>query len=146
MIRPSTYDDVVYMAENMRDADKEEVQLIAGLSPMQSLSLGFINSKECITGITRGGRIACIAGVVPLHKGMASIWMLSTPDITRAKREIVTDGIKWVKRMRRTYGQLSNCVSEDNIVHYRLIKHMGFRFGKPFKIPGKNVRAIPFKR
>lgn len=146
MHRPTTYDDVMYMAENIRDADKEEVRLIAGLSPMQSLSIGFINSAECITGIGKGGKIFCIAGVTPLQKGFAAIWMLSTPDITNAKRDLVTDGVKWVKRMRRTYGQLSNCVSEDNVVHRKLIEYMGFRFGKPFKLPGKNVRAIPFKR
>jgi hypothetical protein len=142
MIRPSVSEDVALVASNIRDEDRAEVEMLTGMTPMEALSLGFLGSPDCITGVGKGGAIVCMAGVAPTDtKGFASVWMLSTPAIIDNKREALVEGRKWLKRMRLKYGRLANVVSSANHVHLSLIQHMGFRLGREIQQAG--VHRIP---
>lgn len=147
MIRPSVGDDVYEIAEQMRDADKAEVELLAGQSPLEALAVGYVNSAECITGIGKGGELVCMAGVVKTDvKGYAAVWMLSTSAVERNKKALLRDGKKWLARMRKQYGTLANVVTADNSTHVGLIKHLGFTFGSTIQKAGVHkVPALPFK-
>lgn len=148
MIRPSVAADVIELASTMRDADRHEVEALVGLDPMAALTLGFFHSDLCMTGEDEEGRVGAMWGVVPTGiRGYGSIWLLSSPVIEDNVREFISVAKPWLQNQLTTYDHLSNMVTEDNTLHRRLIKFLGFTFGDPIDNfgPGK-VRAIPFSR
>ena len=62
--RKSILSDVVELAANMRQEDKEEVLAYSGSSPQEALFYCFFNSQTCMTMIGRKGNLMGIYGVV----------------------------------------------------------------------------------
>lgn len=146
MLRNTTIQDVMEMAPKVRPEDEAEVAAIAGLSPLEALTVGLFHSKSCVTGLSKTGEIALIAGVVPLPQG-ASVWMIATPAIQGNAREVLREGRKWLDNMCHHYGVLRNVVDARNSVHLNLLKHMGFSFGEPKPNHGAGkILVIPFTR
>lgn len=145
-LRETVPQDILEFAPNMREADKQEVRSLSGLDPLAVLSTGLFHSKPCMTGVDEQGEIVLICGVVP-NGGVGSIWMLSTDAITQNKRELIREGRRWVDEQSALYRVLTNVVDERNVVHQRLIKHMGFKFGDPINNVGvEGIRVLPFER
>ncbi len=147
MIRYATPADIMDVAQRMREADKEEIEVIAGLDPLAALSLGHIHSDRCIACVAPGGEVVGIAGVSPIvPEQVGSIWFLSTDGITKHARRLVIEGRKWLDALHALYPVLTNVVTESNDVHIRLIKHLGFNFMEPIDNFGvSNVRVLPFE-
>ena len=148
MIRPATHDDVIHVAENIRDEDKQEVEALTGLSPLEALSLGLVHSDVCMAGVNRLGVAVAILGVSKVEGDERGwVWMLSTPDIVSEARAVIREGKAWLDGLDGLYPVLTNYVTESNDVHVNLIKHMGFTFGDPIDNYGVGkVRVIPFER
>jgi hypothetical protein len=147
MIRKSVTADVVELSGTMREADRHEVEALAGMDPMAALTLGFFHSELCMTGLDEEGRVGAMWGIVPTEGGHGSIWLLSSPVIEQNVREYLTAAKPWLEHQLTRYVSLSNMVTDSNTVHKRLLKFLGFTFGTPIDNfgPGK-VRAIPFIR
>lgn len=147
MIRPSTYEDVYALAETMREDDKREARSLAGCSPFEALSIGLMNSTDCITAETPDGDVVMMAGVVGNPGDTGLIWMLSSDLIANYRRDLVKLGKQWIEDMTAKYGALANVVDARNEVHVSLIRFFGFTFGDPIDNSGvEGVRVIPFER
>lgn len=147
MIKNTRPMDVIHVAKKMREEDVEEVRSLAGLSPLEALTIGHFHSTDCITGFTPEGEPCLIAGVVPTGEGRGSIWMLCTPDIKASVRELVTTGKLWVNAMLYKHGCLQNVVDERNTAHLRFVRHLGFSLGAPIENYGPGcVSVIPITR
>lgn len=144
MIRPTIASDLVDLAPRLRDADLLEIEALAGLGPLEALSVGLFHSTSCMTGVGEGGSIVAIFGVAPLKHGVGSVWLLTAPEVVEYRREILTTGRKWLDEQNALYPVLTNWVTESNDVHLRLIKHLGFKLGETITIG--TVRAIHFER
>ena len=68
--RKSTPDDVVEVAENMRQEDIEEVQAYSGSTPKSSLIYCYFGSSPCMTMVGRKGNIMGMYGVIPQRKNI----------------------------------------------------------------------------
>ncbi|MCG7628392.1 hypothetical protein MHM88_11290 [Epibacterium sp. MM17-32] len=146
MFRPTIPEDIMKFAPTVREADKREVQSISGLSVLEALSVGLFHSSDCMTGIGKSGGIVTIAGVVR-HGDRGAVWMISSPEISKNKRELLTEGHKWLGAMQRKYGDLTNVVDARNTLHQRLIRHLGFELGDQIENYGvEQIPVIPFKR
>lgn len=146
MFRPTITEDVMQMAPNVRAEDEGEVRSVTGLSAFQALTIGLFHSSDCVTGVGAEGELVCIAGVVPTGTA-GSVWMISTPDISRYKREVVVEGRQWIAEMTEKHGTLQNVVDATNRIHRVLIKHMGFEFSDPIENYGVGkITVVPFKR
>lgn len=151
MIRPATSADVEELARTMREADVKEVRSLSGMDPLTSLSLGFFHSDPCWAGIGKGGKLACLFGVVahPNDLSTGSIWLLSSPAIAENRKELIRDGRKWISRQLEKYEKLTNVVSVENTVHVNLIKHLGFTFTETihgYGTEGVTVRSFERNR
>ena len=146
MIRQTVPSDIVDLAPRLSVADQQEIEAFTGLGPLEVLSIGFFEGSSCMTGLV-DGEIVAMMGVVPLvpHK-VASVWLLSSDGIKNARREIVTEGRKWLDEQNALYPVLTNVVTESNEVHIRLIKHLGFGLSKPFYFPGTDTVALQLER
>jgi hypothetical protein len=128
--------------------DRFEVEAIAGLDPLAALSVGLFHSDPCLAGVDADGQVVAMWGIVPVvPNSHGSIWLLSSDMVGRHVREIVKSAGKWLDEQQKRYQVLSNVVSADNLVHQRLLRHLGFTFLEPINNfgPGK-VRVIPFER
>ena len=139
----------MFLAANVREEDAAEVQSVAGLTPLEALTIGLFHSKDCVTGLGRTGDPVLIAGVVktgqPQRHG--SIWMLSTPEIRHNLRAILTEGKSWVGNMADKYGDLSNVSAVENTGHHRIIQALGFTLEPPITDYGpRNATVVPFHR
>ena len=148
MIRKANASDIMKLAENMREADKQEVEALTGLDPLAALSLGLFHSDVCWAGYGDDGEIVGIWGITPVvPNAVGSVWLLSTDAIKGYGRELIRDGSKWLDEQNALYPVLTNVVTESNDVHIRLIKHLGFEFKEPIDNYGAaGVRVLPFER
>ncbi len=140
MIRPTTPNDLLELRATVRPEDAKEVLELSGLSVFEALSYGYMAADEIFTG-EQDGRVVCIFGVVG-----TSVWLLSSPQIASAKRQLITEGRKWLDEMVAKYGPLSNVITADNEVHIRLAKHLGFKLGQPITTGPLRVLAVPIER
>lgn len=146
MIRPSTPEDVFNMEGTARDEDRKECFDLTGVPLIENLMNGYGTSADCITGTDHKGRLVLMAGVVPSDdQGPALVWMISTPRVSKNAKSLLREGRRWLRRMRDKHGPMVNVVTEENAVHRRLIKHMGFTFGPTIQRAGHaGVPVIPF--
>lgn len=147
MIRPTTAADILDLAPRLREADLEEIKALTGLGPLEALALGLFQSDTCITCVSAEGVIVGVCGIAPYDDGeTASVWFLTAPEIAQHIRELAVKGKEWLDQQNSIYPILMNYVTEDNTVHLRLIKYLGFTLGTPFNIHGTDTRVIPFER
>lgn len=147
MIEQATAMDVLELAKTLTEADVAEVKALAGMEPLEALSIGLLHSHSCIAGRAADGELACLFGVTKAAEGVGAVWLLSSPAIKRCAREVVTTGRVWLAEMQEIFPRLVNVVSAENRVHLRMIKALGFELGSPIEnYNHSGVTAIPFER
>lgn len=147
MIRPSVPTDAIALAPRLRGADVREIASLSGSDPLAALTMGYMHSQPCITGMDSSGKVIAMGGVVPFADDPTSgaVWFLSSEEIKDNVREYVTEARAWLQKQLKRYRVLTNIVTEDNTLHRRLIKFMGFTFSEPVNNYGAGmVRVIPF--
>ena len=150
-IRYSRYDDVDFIAENMRESDREELKA-AGLTPTQSLHDGFSKSAVCMTGEVLNPENlkmepAVMFGVASFQPHVGNPWMLCTDAISGLGLTIVKEARRWVSAMAETYPLLTNHVHGKNEFARRWIEVMGFDFPeeKPLVIAATGEEFLRFE-
>jgi hypothetical protein len=129
-VRPSTQDDVDYLANNLRPEDREEVLASHG-STQDVLQLGFDESDECWTIIvTDTEEIAGMYGVGTLDNGVGVPWLLTAPALEKVYMPFLRQSKQWVKEINKKYPVLTNAVDEDYKVSIKWLQFVGFTFIK----------------
>lgn len=148
MIRPATVQDVMDFAPTMREADVEEVKATVGLDPLDALAIAYFQSDQPCVAYNRYDEVVGIIGVVPLVPNkVGSVWFLSSDAVTRGVKTMVIEAREWLDEQNALYPVLCNVVAESNVVHRRLLKHLGFDFKEPVDNYGAGkIRVIPFER
>ena len=143
--RKSILADVVELAANMRQEDKEEVLADSGSSPQEALFYCFFNSKPCMTMVGRKGNLMGMYGVVPCSPKVGRIWMLGHKTMINDYKD-VRDFLKYspieLQKFHCNYPLLYNYVDERNTTHIKWIKWMGFSIIKKHATFG--AAGIPF--
>lgn len=129
-VRPSTQDDVDYLANNLRPEDREEVLASHG-STQDVLQLGFDESDECWTiVVTDTEEIAGMYGVGTLDNGVGVPWLLTAPALEKVYLPFLRQSKQWVKEINKKYPVLTNAVDEDYKVSIKWLQFVGFTFIK----------------
>lgn len=129
-VRPSTQDDVDYLANNLRPEDREEVLASHG-STQDVLQLGFNESDECWTiVVTNTEEIAGMYGVGTLDNGVGVPWLLTAPALEKVYMPFLRQSKQWVKEINKKYPVLTNAVDEDYKVSIKWLQFVGFTFIK----------------
>ena len=143
--RKSILSDVVELAANMRQEDKEEVLAYSGSSPQEALFYCFFNSKPCMTMVGRKGNLMGMYGVVPCSPKVGRIWMLGHKTMINDYKD-VRDFLKYspieLQKFHCNYPLLYTYVDERNTTHIKWIKWMGFSIIKKHATFG--AAGIPF--
>jgi hypothetical protein len=147
--RPSTWDDVYFIVDNMREGDQDEC-MAGGLTPIDALSLSYEKSIVSYTLHTPDGVPAAMTGVTasPMGRHFGCIWMLGTDDISKHK----------IYALRRCKPFLSNLYDElemecfynytysQNMLHHNWLKWLGFTFLRTVALPPQGQDFFEFVR
>lgn len=144
-IRPTTREDILYLAANMRDADRRELEASSNLDPITALELSVSHSREPLTGLA-DGELVCCFGVVDvslLHREGVP-WMVATPAIEQHGKIFLLNSRRVVKKWRRQYRYMSNFVDVRNDIAITWLKWLGFKLHAPIPYGPRNMPFHPF--
>lgn len=130
-VRPVLCGDISYIAENMRPEDVKEVHAL-GHGSYSALRIGYKQSVICSTLVDPDAVPVAMLGVVPCihYDNFGSIWLLGTPGIEKFGYRF----LRYSKQVLDDYYELTgydafyNYTHEDNQVHHKWLKWLGFSF------------------
>ena len=124
-VRNAKKEDIEYIAQNMRQCDKDEVWASDHKTPSQAMSEGLERSIFACT--VENGKPICMFGICPytVCGDTASVWMLATDDLDKIKRTFVRYSREFIDKMLEYYPKLENMVDARNIKSVRWLKSLG---------------------
>lgn len=127
------------VASNLRPEDHEECVEGHGLIPTIDIPLSCMKGDNVFFTVP-DGRIAGLAGV---HDN-GQIWMLTTPAIHDFPVTFAREAKRYIDS--RPEERLWNIVYAKNVVHIKLLKFLGFKFGGEFPYGPNNLHFIEFQK
>jgi hypothetical protein len=142
-LRPATYEDIEFVARNLRPADHEEYIAYTGRSPERTMADAVFPSGSAQCGLI-AGIPAAIYGL-DVTDNLAIPWMVGTPDIEGVSvgRQIVRQGRKLFAQWAEEHGTLSNYAYAKNTVHLKFIRLLGCEIGDPQPY---GATQLPFRK
>lgn len=128
--RPSTPEDVAYLAPRLRKEDVEEVLAAGGVSVEGSLMEGVLSPDGCFTAIDEESRPVLMFGTVPhpIDQLVGCIWLLASEDISKHRLDFLRKTRPFVDHFHERYPILMNFTDCRNTVHHRWLRWCGFSF------------------
>ena len=125
LYRPATFRDGVYVANNLRTEDKNEIEGF-GLSPSSvPFSLLYTEHPTVFTNVK--GDIAGVGGVVRQDDNVGCIWMLCTPAVLDMRISLFRQSRQWLDEFQGEYKLLWNLADARNTMHHQLLKFCNFK-------------------
>lgn len=147
--RPTTWDDVCFIADNMREGDQDECMAL-GYQPFDALSRSFEDSIVTYTLHTPDGVPASLAGVAPSPLGpkFGAIWMLGTDDISKHKIYALRRCKPFIANLYDELGMecFHNYTFAANTLHHNWLKWLGFIFLRKVTLPPYDQEFFEFVR
>ena len=139
-VRPATRQDIRYVAERLRKADRLELAAATGLTP---LALPFILPLGSTLAWLVDGRPVCLFGCDPLSTSMQyAPWMLGTDVIKKHPIAFLRQSLRILKGWKDR--PMTNVVDGRNKLHVRWLVWLGFTFHE--LIPEYGAQRLPFWR
>jgi hypothetical protein len=144
-IVPAHRDHIFWIASNMAEADRREVEALA-MGPYRGLEDSLNRSVKAWTGMVADNRPVCMFGVTPMDilGGIGSPWLLGTDEVKTHAKTFMRLNREYVPKMLELFPHLVNWVDARHAVAIRWLKWLGFQFD-PEPVP-YGVRKMPFYR
>lgn len=140
--RPTIPKDIEYLAQSLREADREEIAAASGLPPEVALFEGYAGSDACYTMVGAEGVPFGIFGVASVEPGVGSVWMMATNDLPRYSLSFARGARRVVDRWLTEFDALFNIVDARNELHVKWLRWMGFTFIRVH--PRLGAGGVPF--
>jgi hypothetical protein len=118
--------DAEYVALNLQEDDRREIEGLGYDDPVQALIFSTLNSDPCVTFWNPENNICGIAGVSRTDAHCGAIWMMTTPGVTRFPKLFVKEAKKWVDQLT-SFDVLHNVADPRNRMHMKLLHILGFK-------------------
>ena len=123
--RPATFEDGVYVANNLKQEDKNEVEGF-GMSPF-FIPFSLQMSEHSTVFTDYKGNIAGVAGIVRESETVGCIWMLCTPAVLDMPIAFFRQSKQWLNEVQGDYKMLWNLADVRNHHHHQLLRFLGFK-------------------
>ena len=141
-VRYSRYYDVSLIAQDMRQADIDEVFACSGRSPKRALEYAMEHSTECFTVVAKQTDLP-LAMFGYRTEGLCSIvWMLGSNELYKYRMDFLRKSRKWCDYLQEQSPILYNLIDQRNTVHIRWLEWLGFKFVRV--VPEYGVLSLPF--
>lgn len=144
VIRKGTIEDARSLAPRLRPEDALELTLSHGPDLFATLVESIRFSSECFAA-EEGGVVIALGGFgVVEGTEMGVPWLVGSPEVLRHPVTLVAAGRVAVERWEKQCTLMSNLTHEDNHVHHRWLRHLGFSFTNGTFPVGES--SAPFKQ
>ena len=130
-VRDTQPQDLIWISQNMRASDRDEVSAMSGRTPGESMLIGRSYCRYMKTALVSGIPLL-VFGVSPaVHdKSIGIVWMLATDYLENPKcrRLLARHSRTWVDEMQSMYRVLTNKTDKRNKAHHRWLRWCGFTF------------------
>lgn len=146
MVIPAQPGHVMDFAPTVRDADRQEIEVAAGISPEQALRLSLLRSTEAWSG-TVDGQVACMFGVGPISLlgGIGCPWLIAGELVQRHAVAFLRRNKAMVAGWSQMFPELRNAVDVRNTVAIRWLRWLGFTILPPAPYGVKRLPFHPFE-
>lgn len=127
--------DIIDLAENMRQADIDELQLVCGLSPEDAIIESIrASDRELLRAYHADGALVCITGCSPVDAETAHPWLLSTNRLCEYRYRLQRETRGILDLMLKKYRYLTNVIDPRNTDVVDWLTSLGFSFGEPYLV------------
>ena len=117
--------DCIYLSENLRKEDIQEIQAVTGLPPLLSLLTGLKMSSVPLVICNADCKPVAMLGVVP-NGLIGFIWMVGTDDLKKISLSFLRNSKDVCDVLKGEHQILHNYVDKRNKLHINWLKWMGF--------------------
>jgi hypothetical protein len=142
-IRPAQDLDSIYLARNLRKADRQEVYSAYGWGPLEAVECSRQASRACFVVLYKGDP-ALIFGVSDIlsDPGHGCIWMLGTDAVDKFRKRFVRYSREYLKELCVGYDSVYNYVDERHTESIRWLRSIGANF--THRHPEFGIEKRPF--
>lgn len=141
----ATPEHAAFIADNMRDDDRQEIWASNQHTPIEALEKAMIRSTKLWTATVDD--VPCLMfGVAPASVlgGLGVPWLLGTEDIHKVKRQFIRECRSYVGEMLNSYPKLVNMVDVRNEVSIRWLIWLGFELSPALPLGMEGELFHPF--
>lgn len=127
-VRLSLEADIEDLEGRMRAADLVELKA-HGVSAKLALRAGLVTSRPCYS-IEHQGRCIAMFGVTPdvTDAAIGLVWLLGSDEIQSISTQFLRESRRWLAEISTGYDLLTNVVHQDNHLHHKWLRFLGFSF------------------
>ena len=127
-VRIARVTDVEDLEGRLRAADLVELKA-HGVRGREALSAGLSSSKPCYS-IEHEGRCIGLFGATHTEDqpSVGHVWLLGADEIGDISTQFLRESREWLGQISKPYKLVCNVVHEDNELHMRWLKFLGFKF------------------
>lgn len=140
-VRATRRDDLQIVADNARQADRDEMHAAAGATVLECLERGYAESLRCWS-ICNDDHPIAVVGDVMQGIGYGLPWMVTTDDVPFHARGFLRASRAVLANMLERHSTLANMVDDRNKTAIRWLAWLGFTIGEP--VPA-GVQGLPFR-
>jgi hypothetical protein len=141
-VRWSKSFDVSVVAEDMRQADINEIFASSGWGPREALNTALDYSTECFTVVAQSTDLPLAMFGYRKDDIGSIVWMLGTNQLYRYRMDFLRKSRKWCDYLQGTSPLLYNLIDQRNTAHIRWLEWLGFKFVRT--IPEHGHLNLPF--
>lgn len=144
IVRRSVFRDVLYLSENLRESDIQEMQASHNIFPGEALSQGFYDSIICLTVVNNYVPVAMFGiNAKSFFSQDAVIWLLATPGLEKIQIRFLRHCKEFVNLMLSYYPMLYNFVDTRSTKTILWLKFLGAEIEEPVPY---GFAQLPFHR
>lgn len=133
IVRPSTLQDMQWIAPRLRKADRQEILASSGQGPLDNLLRALYTGKLVFTAI-QDGLPAAVFGttdLIPVEDELVAwVWMVGTDQLTVKPKNLLRTAKQWLPTLSLGAAACMNFVDSRNKQHINWLEHMGFEINK----------------
>jgi hypothetical protein len=136
LLHPATTLDAEYVALNLQEDDRREVEGLGYTNVSEALILSVMSSDPAVTFWNPNNMICGVAGVSRQDAQSGAIWMMTTPDVKTHPKLFLREARQWVDQLT-SFDLLYNIADPRNKMHMKLLHLLGFK-KLGYKVVGPN--------
>ena len=135
LITDKNITDALFILNNLRDEDREEVSLIYGEDWLKKALSSSMSSDFSIMKIIthKGTRPFAMGGVCPLEGNpkIGCVWLLSTPEVQQHQIPLLRTLKRYTEEFDSEFDLTYNYIYKKNHLAKNWLKWLGYRFDNP---------------
>ena len=129
-VRQATLKDAVYLSNNMRDQDINEIKISHNINPLEGLLSAFqLKNSKVFTIVGSNKECVGMFGIsdCPFVKKFGVVWLLSSDNLNADTKQFIRECKSWVALLNEKYDYIYNWVYPDNWKTLKWLQFCGFK-------------------